>query len=482
MGESAGSDAKIGLEVHVELNRLKTKLFCSCSTAHVADEPNTVVCPVCLGLPGSLPVLNSQAVFQAIAVALALECRINRRFNFVRKNYFYPDMTKNFQISQYSMAGGIPIAEEGKLVFWHKNSERTVRIRRIQIEEDPARLEHPFGLGASPYVLVDYNRAGMGLLEIVTEPDMSDPSEARDFVASLRSVLEHLNVSDTSREAAMRADANISVNGGERVEVKNVSSYKEIERALEYEKARQLNLLRNGGKVPRETRHWLETKGITIPSRAKEYDQDYRYMPEPDIPVVEVTEEMLESVKESMPELPSARVKRFVTQYGLSLYESRVLVLDKALADYFEETVSIYPTPKPVSNWIQAEVMRQLNERGIQAQELKFTPKHLADLLRMIDDGTISGKIGKKIVMESSETGETPLEVVRRMGLIRISDDNEILRLAKEVIDENPEAVSDAKKNPEALNFLVGQMMKKTRGRADPAKANSIIRDLISQT
>lgn len=480
MGENLEVGVKIGLEVHVQLNTLSTKLFCGCRADSSGLEPNTNTCPVCLGLPGSLPVLNSKAVDYALMVATALGCVVNRRFNFIRKNYFYPDMTKNFQISQYEKGGGVPVAASGRLTFWHQSQEKSVRIRRIQIEEDPARLEHPFGVGSSAYVLVDYNRAGVGLLEIVTEPDMSSPSEARAFVTALRSILEHLGVCDTSKEAAMRADANISVAGGERVEVKNVSSYREIERALEYEKSRQLNLVRNRGVVERETRHWLEGKGVTVSSRSKEHDQDYRYVPEPDIPLVVVDEQRLVEVVGSMPELPAARAKRFTEQYGLGAYDANVLVLDKALADYFEEAVSLYPKPKVVSNWIQAELLRQLNERGVDVSQLKMRPRHLAQMLGMIDSGEISGKIGKKVVMEVSETGEEPAQVVRRLGLGRISDEAEIAAVAREAFRENPEAVEDARVDAEAVNYLIGQVMKKTRGRADPEVTNRVVRSMLA--
>src|SRR5579875_1770013 len=441
----------IGLEVHVQLNRLKTKLFCGCRAEYQGLPPNTNVCPVCLGLPGSLPVLNKLAVNHAVMVAKALNCTISRSFNFVRKNYFYPDMTKNFQISQYEKAGGVPVAHSGWLGFTNESSERRIRIRRMQIEEDPGRLEHPEGIGSSKYVLVDYNRAGVGLLEIVTEPDLASPDEARVFIQKLRSVLEHLGVCDTSREGAIRADANVSVDGGNRVEVKNISSYKEIVKAIEFEVSRQ-----------------------------KEEEQDYRYFPEPDIPIVSLDEDTLQRIFDSMPELPDARAKRFVEQYGLKSYDANVLVLDKGLADYFEEAVRLYANPKAVANWIQSEILRQLNEKKIEINQLAVTPVYLAEMLRMIETGEISGKIGKRVLVEVANTGLPPRVVVEKLGLTRIADVELIKRVAEEVFRENPDAVEDAKRDQEAVNYLIGQIMKKTRGRADPDVANKVVRQLLS--
>jgi aspartyl-tRNA(Asn)/glutamyl-tRNA(Gln) amidotransferase subunit B len=412
-------------------------------------------------------------------VAHALNCKIFRRFNFVRKNYFYPDMTKNFQISQYDKAGGVPVATDGWLSLSVEGTEK-VRIRRIQIEEDPGRLEHPTGLGSSRYVLVDYNRAGVGLLEIVTEPDMSSPRDARTLIQRLRSILEHLGVCDTAKEGAIRADANISVDNGNRVEVKNITSYKEIEKALEYEIARQTKILDEGGVIARETRHWVETKGVSITSRSKEMEQDYRYFPEPDIPPFDLAEGKIEEVLANIPELPDQRIKRFVETYGLTNYDASVLVLDKALADFFEATVKLYNKPKVVSNWIQVELMRQLNERKVDITNLLIKPEYLAEMLEMMESGEISGKIGKKVVMEMASTGSSPRQIVEKLGLKKIADPEALKRLVEEVFAENPGAVEDAKKDAEAINFLVGQVMKKSRGRADPALTNKIVREALS--
>ncbi len=413
-------------------------------------------------------------------VSLALRASPSTRFNFVRKNYFYPDMPKNFQISQYDKAGGVPISTGGEMeLITDAQKPLRVKLTRIQIEEDPGRLFHPSGLGSSKYTLVDYNRAGVGLLEIVTQPDLSSPREARVLITKLRSILEHLGVCNTSLEGAMRVDANISMDGNNRVEIKNISSYKDVERALEYEAVRQSQLIALGKPIERETRHWLEEKGTTSSSRAKEEEQDYRYFPEPDIPAVELTEDYIKDIQDSLPELPDSRASRFCRDYGLTPYDAGVLVLDKALADYFEETVRLYPKPRMVSNWIQTELLRQLNEKKQEISELRFGPKELAEMLSMIDRGEISGKTGKKVVMEMALTGEGPKSIVERLGLARLGDESAIRALAQRVFEENPNAVKDALKNPEAVNFLVGQIMKKISGRADPEITNRVVRGLL---
>lgn len=471
-------DLVIGLEIHVQLNTLNTKLFCSCSTKYHALPPNSNTCPVCLGLPGSLPVLNGKAIRYAVMTALALNCKINRQFNFVRKNYFYPDMTKNFQISQYERAGGRPIAYDGFITIG--DASNRVRIRRIQIEEDPGRLEHPTGLGTSSYVLVDYNRSGMGLLEIVTEPDLSSPKEARELVMKMRSILEHLGVCDTGKEGAMRADANISIAGGNRVEIKNITSYREIERALEYEASRQIEIVKAGGSVDRETRHWSEQKAITISSRSKEEEQDYRYFPEPDIPSFMIPETLLEDIKHLMPELPDARVSRFVTEYGLSKYDANVLVMEKVLADFFEDVAKLSGKPRLAASWISVELQRLLNEKKARLEQLRITSAHLARLLTLIDSGSLTGKLAKRVLANMVETGKDPDTISQELGLVRIADEHVLDSVVNEVFTENPQAVEDARSNPEALNFLIGQVMKKTKGKADPAITNLLVRKRLS--
>ncbi|MEM3069261.1 MAG: Asp-tRNA(Asn)/Glu-tRNA(Gln) amidotransferase subunit GatB, partial [Nitrososphaerales archaeon] len=334
MSKIKSVEIKIGLEVHCQLTNLKTKLFCSCSSDYREKEPNTLICPICMGMPGTLPVLNEKALEDAIMVAIALNSKISEKMLFFRKNYFYPDMPKNFQISQYDKAGGVPLALGGYIQI---NGKR-VRIRRIQLEEDPGKLSYEGTIESSTYTLVDYNRAGISLIEIVTEPDMETPKEARLFLEKLRSILEHLGVSNGSLEGSMRCDANISLRGGKRVEVKNISSFKEVERALNFEITRQKNLIERGIAVGQETRHWDEVRRITISLRTKEEEQDYRYFPEPDLVPVIISKDQIKKIEQSMPELPDERRKRFVEQYHLSPQTAEILTRSKAMADFFEES------------------------------------------------------------------------------------------------------------------------------------------------
>ncbi|MEM2849762.1 MAG: Asp-tRNA(Asn)/Glu-tRNA(Gln) amidotransferase subunit GatB, partial [Candidatus Bathyarchaeia archaeon] len=338
---------KIGLEVHCQLTSLKSKLFCSCPTDYRGKPPNTNVCPVCMGEPGTLPVLNKEALRSAVMIALALHSDISRFTYFTRKNYFYPDMAKNFQISQYDGVGGAPLAKGGYVVL---NNGKTVRIRRIQLEEDPARLVYEGSIDTAPSALVDYNRHGITLVEIVTEPDMSSPEEARFFLQKLRSILEHLGVFDGELEGAMRCDANISLEGGVRVEIKNISSYKEVERALMFEITRQSSLLSRGIKIARETRFWDERRRITVSLRTKETEEDYRYFPEPDLPPIVLSDEYLDEVKRKLPMLPDERRRIFVEKYGVSEQNADVLVNDKALADFFEKCLEHYSRAQELSS------------------------------------------------------------------------------------------------------------------------------------
>ncbi len=470
---------KIGLEVHTQLTSLKTKLFCGCSSDYRGKEPNTLVCPVCLGLPGSLPVLNRKAVECAVMAALALNCKISRRMFFFRKNYYYPDMPKNFQISQYDRAGGVPLARDGYLYIEDRNRRKKIRITRIHLEEDPGRLIYLGSIDQSPYTLVDYNRAGIALLETVTAPDMTSPREARLFLQKLRSILEHLGIFNGSLEGAMRCDANISLAGGTRVEIKNISSFKEVERALNFEIVRQRGLLERGIAVKRETRHWDEVRRITITLRTKEEEQDYRYFPEPDLVPIELDESFIDSIKARMPELPEARARRFMMSYGLPRYDAEVLVSSKALADFFEECMKLYDKPKVVSNWMMSDMLRYLYENNLELEESKITPRKLVDMIRLIDEGVISGKIAKMVLPEIIVTGKDPREIVKSRGLMKITDRRFLGEVIDKVFRENPKAVDDALKDEKAVHFLVGQLMKETGGKADPALANEMIRERI---
>lgn len=468
---------KIGLELHCQLTALKTKLFCSCSADYRGKEPNTLVCPVCLGLPGSLPVLNRRAIELAIMAALALNCKISKEVFFFRKNYFYPDLPKDFQISQYDRAGGVPLATDGHIDIVVNHIGKRIRIRRVHLEEDPGRITYVGPIEVSPYALVDYNRSGVALLEIVTEPDITSPKEARVFLQRLRSILEHLGVSDGSLEGAMRCDANISIAGGPRIEVKNISSFKEVERALSFEIIRLRDLVSRRVKVKRETRHWDEARRITFSMRVKEEEHDYRYFPEPDLLPIIINEEIIERARAAMPELPDARKERFIHEYSLPDYDAEVLTSDKALADFFEECAKLYPDAKKVSNWLMGDFLRYVYEAGLDTSAVKTTPEQLVDMIKLIDAGTISGKIAKEVLKDMIETGRDPEGIVVERGLLRISDAKRIREFVKEVFASYPKAVKDALKDEKAVHFLIGQVMKITQGRADPQITNRVVRE-----
>ena len=479
MISDAQNRVRIGLEIHTQLTSLKTKLFCPCSSDYRGKDPNALVCPVCLGIPGALPVLNKKAVEFAVMAALALNCKVSKRMFFFRKNYYYPDMPKNFQISQYDRAGGVPLAVDGFLHFDINKKRKKTRISRVHLEEDPGRLVHLGPIDQSPYTLVDYNRSGIALLETVTDPDLNSPKEARMFLQKLRSILEHLEIFDGRLEGAMRCDANISIAGGTRVEIKNISSFKEVERGLSFEIMRQKDLLEKGLAVERETRHWDEMRRITITLRTKEEEHDYRYFPEPDLVPITITKEFIEEIKDQMPELPEARIQRFIATYSIPQYDAEVLVSDKAMADFFERCVKLHNRPKEVSNWMMSDLLRYLYENNLELSESKITPEHLVEMIKLIDDGVISGKIGKQILPEMVLTGRHPWQIVEEKGLIKITSRENLEKTVDRVFAENPKAVRDALVDEKALHFLVGQLMRATKGKADPQLANKIIRERL---
>jgi len=471
----------IGLEVHIEL-KTNTKIFCSCSTEFGA-EPNHHVCPVCMGLPGVLPVLNKKVVEYGILAGLALNCQIARYSKFDRKNYFYPDLPKAYQISQYDL----PLAENGYLEINTGDGVKRIGITRIHMEEDAGKLVHQGSISTTPYSLVDYNRTGVPLIEIVSEPDLRSPEEARAYVEKLKAIIQYTDVSDCKmQEGSLRCDANVSVRPagteklGTKTEIKNLNSFKSLQRALEYEIERQIDLLEENEKIIQETRTWDEERGITLPLRSKEEAHDYRYFPEPDLVPVEISEEWVDSIKSRLPELPDEKKKRYVEQYGLPPYDAGVITVSKDMASFFEKCVGIYPEAKTIGNWIMGDLSRLLNARNMDITECPVKPEQLVEMLKLLDKGTISGKIAKTVFEEMFETGKDPGTIVEEKGLVQISDTSAIEELVNTAIENNPKSVQDYKAGKKkAMGFLVGQVMKASKGKANPQVVNELLKQKL---
>ncbi|MDI6709659.1 MAG: Asp-tRNA(Asn)/Glu-tRNA(Gln) amidotransferase subunit GatB [Bacillota bacterium] len=476
-----GYEPVIGLEVHVEL-RTASKIFCSSTTAFGGD-PNHHTCPVCLGLPGVLPVLNKKVVDYGIRVGLALNCNIARFSKFDRKNYYYPDLPKNYQISQYDL----PLAEDGYLEIEGRQGRKRVGIIRVHMEEDAGKLVHQGSIAATPYSLVDYNRTGVPLLEIVSAPDMHSPEEARAYLEKLKAIIQYTGVSDCKmEEGSLRCDANVSVRPqgsdelGTKTEIKNMNSFRALQKALAYEIERQIEVLGEGGRIVQETRTWDEARGITVSMRSKEEAHDYRYFPEPDLPPLVISPSWVEAVRRELPELPDERRQRHIREFGLSAYDAGVLTATKEMADYYEECVRIYPQPKTVANWVMGELARLLNASGDEIATCPVQPAQLADLLRTIDAGTISGKIAKTVFEEMYATGKSAQEIVAEKGLTQITDESALAAVVDQVVAANPKSVNDYRGGKtNALGFLVGQVMKATRGKANPALVNKLLREKL---
>lgn len=471
-------EAVIGLEVHTEL-QTTTKIFCSCRTSFGAD-PNTNVCPVCLGLPGVLPVLNKKVLEYAVRAGLALNCEISRFSKFDRKNYYYPDLPKNFQTSQFDL----PICEHGYLDVEVDGEKRRIRITRAHMEEDAGKLvHHGTSITDSDYSLVDYNRTGTPLLEIVSEPDMRSAKEAVAYMEKMRAILQYVGISDCRmEEGSLRCDANVSVRPvgqkelGTKTEIKNINSFKGVERAIEYEAMRQAELLEDGGKVVQETRTWDEKEGGTKSMRTKEEANDYRYFPEPDLVPFTVSDEYIENIRKSLPELPDARKERYMKEFGLSSEDAVFMTNDKATADYFEAAVAAGADPKAAVNWLMGEFASQLSNDGIEIDKAPVSAENLAALLKLISKGTISGKIAKKVFATMWKEGGNPDDIVKAQGLVQISDTAELSKLVDEVVGNNPKAVEDFKAGKKkAVGALVGQIMKATKGKANPRVINELL-------
>ena len=463
----------IGLEVHAELST-KTKIFCSCPTSFGA-APNTHTCPICMAMPGTLPVLNEKVVEYAVKAGLATNCEISKDSKNDRKNYFYPDLPKAYQISQFDK----PLCNHGYVeIEDDKGNKKKVRLLRIHIEEDAGKLNHDEFAGGS---LVDLNRAGVPLIEMVSEPDLRSSGEAERYLRKLKSILEYIEVSDCKmQEGSLRADVNVSVHKpgeplGTRTEMKNMNSFRSIVRGIEYEIERQIDVIEDGGVVEQETLRWDDVSGKTFPMRDKEDAQDYRYFPDPDLVAIKLSDEYIENIKKTLPELPESRKERYLTEYGLSEKDANIITSSKYLSDLFEQASKICNNPKAVNNWIISDISRILNETEMEPIQIPFDSKQLAKLVILIDKGTISSSIAKKVLVEMFEHPRDPEDIIDEKGWVQISDENAIKEVVLKILENNPQSIADYKAGKQkALGFLVGQAMKETRGKANPQMLNKM--------
>jgi aspartyl-tRNA(Asn)/glutamyl-tRNA(Gln) amidotransferase subunit B len=470
----------IGLEVHVELST-ETKIFCSCSTEFGAP-PNTHTCPICLGHPGVLPVLNKKALAHAIKASLALNCEVATESKFDRKNYFYPDSPKAYQISQYDK----PIGQNGWLEIEVNGEKKRIGITRLHLEEDAGKLTHAEG---EDYSLVDFNRVGTPLVEIVSEPDIRTPEEAYAYLEKLKAILQYTEVSDCKmEEGSLRCDANISIRPfgqekfGTRTELKNMNSFKGVQKGLEYEEIRQEKVLLSGEMVTQETRRWDDVKNETIVMRGKEEAHDYRYFPDPDLVQIHIDQAMKDEIRQTIPELPDARKARYIDQFGLSNYDAGVITSIKSLADFFDESTKYCEDAKQVANWLMGEVMAYLNAHNKELHDVALTPEGLGKTISLIEKGTISGKIAKTVFKDLIEKGGDPEAIVKEKGLMQISDEGELAKIVNQILDNNQQSIDDFKAGKkQAIGFLVGQVMKETQGKANPPMVNKLIQEEIGK-
>lgn len=479
MSEPKKYETVVGLEVHVELHT-ESKIFCGCSTAFGAP-PNTHTCPICLGHPGVLPVVNEKAVEYAIKAAMAINCEIGDISKFDRKNYFYPDSPKAYQISQFDQ----PIGQHGWVDIEVNGETKRIGITRLHLEEDAGKLTHVDGGFASH---VDFNRVGTPLVEIVTEPDIRTPEEAKAFLEKLRAIMLYCEVSDVKmEEGSLRCDANISLRPygqekfGTRAELKNMNSFRGVQRGLEYEEIRQAEILDSGGEVVQETRRFDDALGKTFSMRGKEEAHDYRYFPDPDLVRIIISEEWKENIRATIPELPDARKARYTSEYGLPSYDAEVITASKKLADFFEESMSYTKDAKAVSNWIMGDLLGYLNANGKELSDVKITGQGLGEMIGLLEKGTISGKIAKTVFKEMLESGKLPQQIVEEQGLVQISDEGALLAIVDKIIAANPQSVEDFRAGKEkAIGFLVGQIMKETKGKANPALVNKLLLERLA--
>ncbi len=470
----------IGLEVHAELST-NTKIYCNCTTEFGAD-PNTHCCPICTGMPGTLPVLNEKVVEYAIKMGLATNCEIARFSKQDRKNYFYPDLPKAYQVSQYDL----PLCEHGHVdITLDDGSKKSIGITRIHIEEDAGKLIHDAYTGDT---LVDMNRCAVPLIEIVSEPDIRSAKEAVSYMQTLKSILEYLEICDCKmQEGSLRCDVNLSVRKkgetkfGTRTETKNLNSFKSIEHSIEFETNRQIEELENGGTIYQETRRFDDVKGIGYAMRSKEDAHDYRYFPEPDLAPIVTSEEYIENLRNNLPEMPHIKKDRYVHEYGLPEYDANQLTSSKYTAEFFEKAVSLCNNAKAVSNWIMSDFSKMLNESEIEINESKITPEHLSELIKLIDSGKISSAIAKKVFIDMFNTGDSAKSIVEKKGLIQISDEGAIKEIVKKVVENNPQSVVDYKAGKDkAIGYLVGQVMKESRGKANPQLVNKLLLEILN--
>ena len=466
---------KIGLEIHCQLTKLESKLFCSCKANYREFEPNQNICPVCMGLPGSLPRLNQKAVESATSIAMALNCQTPEKIAFFRKNYFYPDLPKNFQITQLNVYGDMSIGGEGYVDVEGKK----IKIRRIQLEEDPGRLIYEGTSDRTKITLVDYNRAGTPLVEIVTDPDFENPRQVRVFLNILSDLLENLGVSEPGLEGAMRADGNVSIEGGNKVEIKNIGSFHDLEKALHFELTRQQSLFERDIEIALETRHWDDRRKITVSSRSKEEDQDYRYFLENDIPWVTIDQQTRDNLKKHMPESISSKKERYVEKYDIAPQVADILSSDKYYSDLFENAHDD-SNAKDIANLITTDLMGFVDTKE-KRQESKLTSQHLSDLVNAINDKTLTRTSSKTALQEIVKAGKSVNDLLSEMDLGQVSDSSEIESIIIQIFEEEKQAVIDAKENPETVNFLVGKVMQKTKGKADPVKTLELIKQKLSQ-
>ena len=464
---------KIGLEIHCQLTHLESKLFCSCKANYREFKINENICPICMGLPGSLPRLNQEAVKKATIIAMALNCTTPEKIAFFRKNYFYPDLPKNFQITQLNIYGDTSVGGSGSIMV----GDKKIRITRIQLEEDPGRLIYEGNSSKNKLTLVDYNRAGTPLVEIVTEPDFESPKQVREFLHILSDLLENLGVSDPSLEGAMRADANISIEGGKKVEVKNIGSFHDLEKATHFEITRQNSLHSRDIGIVQETRHWDDKRKITVTSRSKEEDLDYRYFLEGDIPWVTIDAKILDNLKSEMPESVNSKKERYISKYDIPIQVADVLSSDKYYSDLFEQSHS-KSNAKEIANIITTDLMGLVDTRE-KREEYKMTSNHLSDLADAIQSGKISRNSAKNALHAMVKTGNNLSQIISELDLGNVSDESELSRIIQEIISAEPQAVEQARSNPQTINYLVGKVMQKTKGKADPKLTLDLLKKQI---